>query len=1027
MNTIVEFFLNRPRLNYLLLFFLLILGVQTYKSMSKEIFPPMEMDMISVTGSYVGTSPDVLDKMAVENIEDGVSNISGISKVESSIVSGSFSVVLTIDEGFDKGEILNKVKDAVSLIRRDLPADMDEPTVSQVEHTIPLILVNISSNTLPYDTLVDTAKEFKTRLSQIKNLTNIQVYGDSDREFKISLDYEKIKAYDLEPASVVSAISSLSSIFPIGKIEQSGGKHFFISTFNGEKTAEKFLASIIKVGGKIIYIKDIASIKKQYGESKTISSFNGKRTVTVNVAKTKEGNAMVLAAKVKEMAAALGEGKPELSVGTFSDTSVYIRNRLNTVVSNILFGLIFVGFVMYMLINKRISFVVTIGIPTSFILSLIFLDLAGYSINMMSLLGALIAIGVIVDDAIIVAENIQRHLEEGWELKEAAMKGTKEMIAPVTAASLTTVFAFLPMLLLSGEMGNFIKIIPIAITVLIMASLIESFIFLPLHSKHILTAKEKEVDWSFLNNLYKKIIFRLIHRRKTTVFFFWVLVPLLIVVGIKTSKFQLFPTFDGDQMNISCKLPVDTSIEESYEIAQDLERKIITLKEKYAIDSLTTIVGFRMDAQGAGESGSNLFHIFIDLKKAKPDNFVAKYITPNLSFDYDETGREREQKSYEIEESLRVELTEYMSRYQTEEFEVKGPRAGIVKVPVEIIIESADNEKIEKAAKVLREKLESIEGTKTVGDDLKKGVEEIKLRVNGYGKSLGITEQMISGYLGSYFLGSAKGKSFDDKGLLEFVFEDKRKDRLETLKNFNITLDSGKSVSLSDVTEFVTFQNYEKISKQNGDKRRTVFSDVKTGYTPTEILKQMEETIEDLKNEYSLKIYLGGEKEKNEQLAKEMTQASVLALFLIFVTLLIMFDSFKYAAIILSVVPFSILGVFIGHTIMGLDLSMPSMIGALGLAGVVVNDGIIMLDFIRRTANVDEVLERAVLRLRPIMLTSITTLAGLSTLAFFPSGQAVILQPIAISLGFGLFWGTILNLFYVPALFSLVTHKKEKN
>ncbi len=479
-------------------------------------------------------------------------------------------------------------------------------------------------------------------------------------------------------------------------------------------------------------------------------------------------------------------------------------------------------------------------------------------------------------------------------------------------------------------------------------------------------------------------------------------------------------------MNISCKLPVDSSLEDTYKIAKDLEQKIITLKEKYYIDSLTTIAGFRMDARGAGENGTNLFHIFIDLKKSKPSNFVDTYITPNLSFDYDPTGRVRDIKSYDIEEDLRGELTKYMAKYKTDEFEVKGPRAGVIKVPIEILLYGDDEEKIGKAVKVLEEKLISIEGTKSVGNDAKKGISEIKLKVNRYGESLGVTEQTLASTLGSYFMGMSRGKGFDDKGILEFVFEDNRKDMYDTLKNFNITLADGKNVAVGDIADFMIVDNYEKITKLNGDKRRTVFSDVKTGVTPNEILKQMDPTIEDLKKEFGLKISYGGEKEKNQQLAQEMIEATILAMLLIFITLLVMFDSFKYSIIILSVVPFSILGVFIGHFIMGMDLSMPSVIGALGLAGVVVNDGIIMLDFIRKTGNVDELLQRAVLRLRPIMLTSITTLVGLSTLIFFPSGQAVILQPIAISLGFGLFWGTILNLFYVPTLFALVTHAKER-
>ncbi|MCV6609015.1 MAG: efflux RND transporter permease subunit [Campylobacterales bacterium] len=1027
MKFLIEFFLSRPRLNYVLFLFLFVAGIFSYNTMPKEIFPPMNTDKISISGGYLGTSPNTLDKMAVTAIEDNVNNISGISKTTSVITSNIFHIILELSDGEDKDDILEKVKDAVTKSKSNFPSDMDEPTVASVNPSIPLILVNIASSKESYDLLTDIAKDFKNRLSQIKNLKDLEIYGEGEKEFSITLNTEKIKAYGISPSMVISSIKSLSSIFPLGKIEQKGGKHFFVSTFNGVKKAEEFLHTLIKVGGKGIYLKDIATIEKKYSQADSYASFNGERTITINIAKAIEGNSMVLTKRIKKEVEKLQKEYPNISIGTFSDTSVYIRNRLNTVVSNIMFGLILVGFVMYLLINKRISFVVILGIPTSFVISLIFLDYGGYSINMMTLLGALIAIGVIVDDAIIVAENIQRHLEEGKDIKEAALVGTKEVIAPVLTASVTTVFAFLPMLILSGEMGEFIKLIPIAITVLILASVIESFVFLPMHAKHILDPKEKEVSWEPVMVWYKKIITKLIHYRKTTVVLFWVVVPFLIVVGFATTKFQLFPVFDGDQMNVSCKLPVNTSIEETYEVIKDLEQKILSVKEKYDIDTVTAIAGFRMDTKGHGETRSNLFHIFVDLHKAKPDNFVAKYITPYLSFDYDEEGRIRDIKSYEIEVKLREELEEFMKKYPVEEFEVQGPNAGVVKVPIEIAIVSDNEEQTHKAIKKLKDGLNSIKGTISVTDDAKLGIAEIKLKVNSYGQMLGVTEQTIAGTISGYFLGNSVSKSLDESGIVEIKIEDRNKDFFQTLKNFQIPLSDGSEVSVFDVADFVEIRNYEKITKVNGKQRSSVFSDIikTTGVTAGEVLKKLEPTIEELRKE-GVEITFGGEKEKNQQMAQEMGAASLVAVFLIFITLLVMFDSFRYSLIVLSVVPLSLLGVVIGHVFMGLDMSMPSIIGALGLAGVVINDGIIMLDFIRRTKTSDELLERAKLRLRPIVLTSITTLVGLSTLIFFPSGQAVILQPLAVSLGFGLFWGTILNLFYIPTLYAVVTHTKEE-
>lgn len=1025
-GSIIQFFLDRSRLNYTLFLFLLLLGFFAYAKMPKELFPPIILDKVLITGVYAGAGPDTLDKMAVSSIEDEVKNVSGVKKVESAVQAGTFFITLTLEEGSDTVVALSKVKDAISLVRPDLPADMDEPTATLQEQQIPLILINIAANDKTDGELVEIAKEMKRDLSGMEALTNITIYGEEDREFRIFLDTGKMEAYGLEKGAVVSALSNLSYIFPLGIIEEEGGKHWFLSTFNGKKEAEGMLETLISAGGKKVYLKDIATIEKWYKESQVLSDYNGQRTISINVFKSEEGNAIELAERVRELTAVYDAKYPEVTMGTFSDTSIYIRNRLNTVVSNILFGLILVGLTMRLLINARISFVVVLGIPTSFVLSIIFLHYGGYSINMMSLLGALIAIGVIVDDAIIVAENIQRHIEEGMPPKQAALAGTKEVVPPVIAASLTTVFAFLPMLLLTGEMGIFVKIIPIAISALILSSLIESFIFLPIHSRHALSPKSRPLDWTKANEVYVKIIAALVHRRKTTLALFWIAVPALIAVGFATSKFQLFPKFDGSQLFVSGRMAPDSTLEETYAAMRKVEEEVLPRLKEFSIESVTALSGFQMDNQGNGVMGKHLFFFFIDLEKAAPDNIVEKYVTPYLSFDYDPEGRTRHDKSFVVEERLRTLLEGRAAEFGLEELEVKGQQAGVVNHAIEIKLMTDDDVLAKQAVDKLTAALEKIEGTKNVNDDARPGIGELKLEVTPYGERMGVSEGMVAAALNAFYLESERARSFDSQGVVEIVPQAAGKDRLETLKSFRITLEGGRQAILEEVVDFVKQPTPEKIAKEDGQRLRMVTADVDSDIvTAGEALEQIAPLLEEVRNA-GIQVKLGGEDEQNHQLIVEMTQAFLVAMFLMFMTLLVMFNSFKYALLILSVIPLSVFGVFIGHTIMGLNLTMPSIIGVLGLAGVVINDGIIMLSFIRNTKTADELLARAKLRLRPIMLTSITTLAGLMTLIFFPSGQAKILQPLAVSLGFGLLWGTVLNLLYLPTLYALVTHTREK-
>lgn len=1026
MQKLITFFIDRVSLNYILTIFFFIIGIYSYINIPKEIFPVFAMDKITISGSYAGASADILDKMAVSNIEDEVKNITGIEKVESTISAGSFNITLTVSESFKPEEVLDKVKDALSLTKDDLPSDMVEPTAVVAEHKIPLLQVSISSNTLSYDSLVDIAKDVKSKLSSIQNLTDIMIYSEDDRKVEIKLNSQKIEAFGLNKKALIEAISQISYIFPIGKIEEVS-ELYFISTYNGKKEEDKILNTILKVANKKIYLKDVASVDILYPTNNFISSFNGKKNVNINVAKAKEGNAIALSEYVEEYVKELEKNYDGVELNVHQDTSIYIKNRLNTVSANIFLGLILVTIAMFLLINKRIALIVSFGIPFSFVIAIAILYQLGYSVNMISLIAGLIALGVIVDDAIVVAENIQRYIEEGYSNIDASIKGASEMFMPVTLASLTTIFAFMPMLMMSGEMGNFISLIPIVIIVLLLASLIETFFFLPIHAIDILNRDTKTTSWEKINNYYEKTLRFLVEYKKSFLILFIAIVVFLTIFGLAKSKFELFPKFDGNQVYIAGKLQSSTPIESSYEISHQIEEKILKLKKELFIKDVSAITGLTLDAQFKPEYGTNYFFIFLELQKAKEDNFVENYITPLLLFDFDTSDKIRELKSFEIANRVREILSGQKEKFNLLELDVLEGGAGLVKADIELSLSSPNREKILTAIDILEKELTKIDGVRNINDNAEFGSKEIKLKVNEYGESLGVNETYIATILSDFFLSARHSKSFNDEGIIEITTEDINKDRLKTLKSFNISLPSGEKVRLSEITDFITISNFKKIVKEDSLKIREVFANVDSDIiTATEVLKKLKPTFEKLK-EFGVEIKLKGEAEKKSELLHDMSIASFIALFLMFISLLIMFNSIKYVLLILSVIPFSLLGILIGHYIMGLNLTMPSMIGILGLAGVVINDGIIMIDFIRRARSYDEFFKLASMRFRPIILTSLTTLIGLSTLIFFPSGQAKILQPLAISLGFGLAWGTVLNLLYLPTLFAVTNGKLKKD
>ncbi len=1025
---LIEFSIEKPLLNHILLIFILMLSIFAYINIPKEIFPPTQMDKVTISGGYVGTSADVLDKMVVQTIEDDLQNINELEEITTSIKNGSFSIMADIKAGSENINVLNDVKDVVSAAKKDLPADMNEPLVKIKTHEFPLVLIALSGD-VDKRVLLQRAEELKTQLSRFKDLSAITIRGDADEELDIKLDTQKIQAYGLKPSLVVNAIRNISSIFPVGTIKEKS-HHLYISTYNGEKTAKEVANSIISVGGMRLRIGDVAEVSFKLSDEVELSHYNGVRNVSLNITKSKDGNAIALVRDIRKMLKEEEIKHTQLQYSIYTDTSVWIKNRLNTVFSNIIFGLMLVFIAMLIFINRGIAFVVAMGIPLSFMIGLIATELMGDSMNMLSLLGALIALGMLVDEAIVVAENIYRHLEEGMERKEAVIVGATEMFPAVLTATLTTVFAFLPMLLMTGDMGMFIKIIPIMITVLLLSSLFEAFYFLPLHAYDFLKVSKKESFtkkfWQNMYDVYSIILHFLFRRRFISLAVIVISILSLTFVMVKNSKFQLFPDFDTTQVYVYGKVNINNELEDTENIVSKLEQILLKNLDKDNVSSITSVIGFKMDSKNRAELGENMFHIFIDLNEHTPVNFFDKNIAPFLTVEDSTQDKIRKDDAKVIAqriEKLLINLhtqKDEKSLLVFEELVVKVPGAGVVANDIEIALSSKDGSDVVPSLEQLQSELAKIDGVYNISDDADLGEKELKLRVNQYGQELGFNEELISSELRAYYLKGEYGKLFNSSGLIRIRVESKINKEISSINTIELQVPSSDQfVALKDICDFVYVQSFVTLKKEDGKRIRSFYASIdKDIITSSEVMEKMQPYL-DAVEEKGITLEIKGEEKENNKNKREMMQSGIIAIFLIFITLVWLFDSIKKPLIVISTIPLVLLGVYIGHWIMGLNMTMLGMIGIVGLAGVVVNDGLIMVDFIKKANDTEELMSRAKTRLRPILLTSLTTVLGLLTLIFFASGQAMILQPMAVSLGFGIAWATVLNLLYVPLLYSV--------
>lgn len=1025
-RSIIKFGLEKPILNHMLLLFIFILTVFSYLNIPKEIFPISSLGSVSISGSYVGASSDMLDVMAVEKIEDELSSLSEAETISTVVKSGYFNINVKLKRQYKPIDVLDDIKDIVTKTKVNLPSDMDEPVVKEVTQSFPLITVAIFGDKT-HTELLTIADTIKSRLSSFEDLVSIDIWGDSDKELQITFDEAKIAAYNLDKTTLINVISQNSSIFPAGIIKDIG-THYFLSSQNGEKDLEKLKNTILKVGNNKIYLNDVATIEYKLADVNNISHFNGQPNISIGINKGNSGDAISLVKEIKEVLKEESVNYSDIQFDTYTDTSVWIKNRLNTVVSNILFGIILLSIALFFFINARIAFVVAIGIPTSFMIGLISAEQMGYSLNMLSLLGALLALGMLVDEAIVVGENIYRHLEMGKDKMSAALDGAYEMYPAVLTATATTIFAFLPILLMTGETGVFMRILPIMISVLLLSSLVEAFFFLPLHAKQTFLAnkegKKADTIWDTNKRIYKTVLDFVLKWKYSAVVALLSFIVVASIVLFNILKFEFMPKFDTTQVYISGSVGVGHSIEETEQIVLKLEKKLLANFEiGDDLDSISSVIGIKLDGKQLPQNEEFYFQLFVNLQESAPENIFDRYINPILSPKYDDTDMTRTKTAQSIADAMRKTLQDEINSKEFAELKVYVPGAGIVSNDIELAVSGKDETKVLEAITKLKTELNKITGVSNVSDDILLGNIDLKFELNRYGQNLGFNETNLVNVLKPYYFKASFSKMYDEDGIVDIIFQSKTKDNLGSLDNFEVNIpNSTQKVLLKDVVIFKNIPILSQIFKEDGVRVKSITASL-DNTTSDEAYALLQPTIDELSKTVSIDIK--GEQKENKKIKEEMGQAFIIALVLIFISLVTMFDSIVKSLVILSTIPLSILGVLAGHFIMGLNLTMPGLIGMVGLAGVIVNDGIIMMDFIQKAKDIEDMKRLALLRLRPILLTSLTTILGLSTLIFFASGQSLILQPMAVALGFGILWATILNLYYVPMIYRILYLRKE--
>ncbi len=1024
---LIRFSINNSLIVNLLLAFILLAGVLSWYAMPQEMFPVIDKDVVRITAVYEGAPPEEVERQVTLPIEEAFDGMSDIDVIQSTSNEGLASVLIKLKPGSDVDDFMQDGRNQIDQIT-DLPDDVDTPELVRLETRFPVISLALYGDvTRSY--LYDLAEEVKRDLQLLPGAASVGVAGKREWELWVSVDPHKLVASRVSLEQVIAAIRDNLRDIPGGAIKALEGDILLrgIGVQPEAQQIEKIALHSNENGGQL-QLGAVAKIERRLEEANTLGRFNGRSSVNLTVNKSSSASTIELSQHVRDYVAKLEQRlPPSIQVGLFNDTSVFVKTRLETVKSSGMVGLILVLVSLYLFLNFRVALITALGIPVSFLVAVIMLYYLGYTINMVSLFAFLIALGMIVDDAIIVNENIYRHMEMGMRTRQAAQVGAREVFWPVMASTTTTIAAFLPMFAITGTMGAFIAVIPVVVTASLLGSLFEAFAVLPSHAADILKVSEKKRDtripWAKWLVHYTGFLRKALHYRYL-ISAVTICVLLITVTYAQTRlPFHLFGHVDTGQFFINLEAPNTYSLDDSTRLAAKVEDVVLEEMDDSELRTILTNVGITFIDFNRFRFGTHYIQLMIDLEKRKPEGFIERFVSPIVSMKFNWEGT-RETPTADIIKRLRerIEAIPGLQRIS-----ILRPQGGPGGSDIEIGVEGHDVTALRRHADSVRDYLRRLPGVYDVRHDMDPGKLEIQYSLNDRGRELGLTQAQISNVIRTGYLGQevVYVTAREQRMPVRLIYTDPVR-HSSALGELPITLPGGNTVYLGDVADISIGRGLNTINRRDLQRLATVTAEVDAAVTtPLEVNALVEKEFADFAEQnpgYQL-LALGEKKEAGDSF-KDMKRAGIISLAIIFFILSSLFRSLLDPLVVMFAIPFGLIGVVIGHALFDYNLQFLSLIGLLALSGIVVNDSLILVDFAKRMRaegmnRIDAMVEAGRVRVRPIMLTSITTFLGISPLIFFATGQTAFLSPMAVSLGFGLLFATVLILVALPCFYLI--------
>jgi multidrug efflux pump subunit AcrB len=1016
MKKIISYFIKYPVAVNIIVIAFLLFGYFGYSGLKTSFFPQLQSNIVTISVVYPGASPQEIEEGVVLPIETNLKGIVGVDRVTSTSSENNAILTVEIIRSYDIDIVLADIKNAVDKIP-NFPVGMEPPVIGKRENVAKSVSFVISGDDIPPRTLKQTARKVETDLLRMEGISQVKLSGFPDEEIEIAVRESDLRAYNLTFQNISDAVAKTSIITTAGSVKTEA-EEYVIRAKNRAYEAKSLENVVVKaaVSGDVILLKDIATVRDQFNESPNATYYNGQIAVTVDIQNTNNEDLLETAAKVRDYVEDFNEKNKEIKLSITFDTSIILEQRTQLLFENALIGMILVFIFLAIFLKPSLAFWVAFGLPIAFLGMFTFVGYFGITINVLSLFGMIIVIGILVDDGIVIAENIYSEFEKGKSPIRAAIDGTMQVIPPILSAIVTTVLAFSIFFFLDGDIGSFFGEVAIVVSVTLIVSLVEALIILPAHIAHS-NALKKDQKPNYLNqkatqlmnfiknkiyapsitffmeNVYTKILGLII----PTVF-------LMITLGAIAGgiiQFTFFPPVASEVVSIELTMPEGTNEKITDSLAQTIETAVWRVNKKFSEtdDPKKQPVLNAIKTIGPGTANAT---ILVNLLPGELRDFSADEIS--LAF------------QEEVGEIYGAEKLIY------------GSGTSLGGKPVSVSLVSDDIDELRNAKDMVKAFIAKNPKVRDVVDTDPQGIKEIKVVLKDKAYNLGlqlndVMAQVRSGFFGSEIQRFQRGQD-EIRVWVRYVREERAS--IQSLENMQIITPTGTRVAFNEIATYTIERGEVSISHLSGLREIRVEADMKNPKESASTIMQSIATEimpEVIKKYPSVSQLFEGQNREAQKVIDSVISVGPIFLLLIYIVIVFTFRSYSQPLILISTIPFSLIGVAWGHYIHGFPINILSMLGIIALVGIVVNDGLVLItklnNYLKQGLPYKEaIIEAGKSRFRAIFLTSLTTIVGLAPLIFETSRQAQFLIPMAISVAYGIAVATLLTLFTLPILLS---------